>query len=185
MGYRESAFTIWEMSYDHMREQDSVAASLLELLSFLYFKDICSELYQPDATAPGISGVGPGHITRIVSDVEANFSDERKPWILAAVNYTIREALSTLLLLCLINRIPDQNAEIIGPVVHVWARERLNLSRQIICARDAVLLLGTSLPNLKKLDHMKAWQIPSKVAPPCACLLVEHGKVSLKHKFHT
>jgi len=102
-----------------------MAASLLELLSFVYPKDICAELYNPSQKARGISGTGTGHLMRIVSNVEAQFSSDRNSWIPTNDIFAIREAFASLLRLCLLSRMLDHNSYVIHPVVHVWARERL------------------------------------------------------------
>ncbi|MCJ1250798.1 hypothetical protein MMC30_008026 [Trapelia coarctata] len=166
-GYRKSAFTTWEMSYERLLGKSPVSAKLLELLSFVYPKDICAFLYNPSEDARGMTTTeGPRKRSIAMNiNIEAGFSELNKDWVLQCDRYSFKKAFASLLKLCLINRTVENYAYTIHPVVHLWARERLNSGDQATYARDAVLLVARALPSLRKENYAEAWQIHRRLLP--------------------
>ena len=166
-GYRKSAFTTWEMSFERLLEKSPISAKLLELLSFVYPKDICSFLYNPSEDARGMTTTVGSRKRSIAMNIniEAGFSELNKDWVVKSDRYSFKNAFASLLKLCLINRTVENYAYTIHPVVHLWARERLSTEDQAIYARDAVLLVARALPSLNQENYAEAWQIHRRLLP--------------------
>jgi tetratricopeptide (TPR) repeat protein/predicted acylesterase/phospholipase RssA len=167
--YRKSAFTTWELSYEKLLSTAPISAKLLELLSFVYPKDICPPLYHPSEDTRSVKPrrglkMRRNSITKNVN-VEAGFSDLNKDWVTKFDPYLFKGAFASLLKFCLVNRTTEHHAYTVHPVVHRWARERLSTEDRTTYARDAVLLVARALPSLHRENHAEAWKIHRRLLP--------------------
>lgn len=153
LGYKHSALTTWEMSFERLLVLSRKAASLLQILGFVNNSDICEPLYNTSNLAKKTSTL-------------PYFMGASSEWSLQD-GYNFNEIFTILWKLCLIRRngrTPATHIYDIHPVVHVWIRERLDPQQQALYAREALLLVARALPSLQQTDT-KAWAIHRRLYP--------------------
>jgi tetratricopeptide (TPR) repeat protein len=159
LGYRRSAFTTWDMSFERILSSSPPSASLLQVIGFVSSQDICELLYNPrtgnQTAARQFTVFSDG--TSI--PLETKFLEGSLDWILEQDTFSLEEAFNFLVKLCLIRRSGESHKYEIHPVVHVWIRERLKKSQQAIYARDAMVLVARALPLLQQGDFTETWGI--------------------------
>ena len=165
LGYRKSAFTTWEMSYAKAIQYEQSSGPVLKLLSFVYPRDICDLLYFPSEDHRGVSEKAPPERQALAKEVEEGFSPTTREWASQKSSFDIREALSALVKVCLIMRMPDDTTYVIHSTVHLWAREQLGPAEQRQYAQDAVILVARAIPSMKYLDNAESWMVHRRLQP--------------------
>jgi tetratricopeptide (TPR) repeat protein len=138
LGYKHSAFTTWEMSFERLQTISSYAPSLLQLLGFVHNHDICELLYHPKGA--------------VNSPTKHD-------------GFLINEAIGFLSKLCLIRRNGQTRAFDIHPVVHVWIKERLNATERSHFSREAVKFVAEALPSLHNATSGNSWAVHRRLFP--------------------
>ncbi|KAJ6030963.1 tetratricopeptide repeat domain-containing protein [Penicillium canescens] len=155
LGYKQSAFTTWEMSFERLQILSKKSAELLQVLGFINNQDICDRLYK---TGNGI---------RNATISMPTFMKDSQEWSTQEDAFGFHEAFTCLSKLCLVKRndeAPGTRTYNIHPVVHVWIRERLSPKDRALYARDALLLVAQSLPSLQQ-SKAKAWAVHRRLYP--------------------
>ncbi|CAI7596568.1 unnamed protein product [Penicillium glandicola] len=155
LGYRHSAFTTWEMSFQRLHVLSPKSAHLLQVLGFINNEDICDLLYNTE------SGAG-----NAILAVPAFMGDSQE-YTSQDDTFSFHEAFTYIAKLCLIQRIdqtPGARAYTIHPVVHFWIRERLDLKSRSLYAREALMLVAQALPSTRK-SETNAWAVHRRLYP--------------------
>lgn len=143
LGYRHSAFTTWEMSFERLIQISPSSVPLLQLLGFVNNQDISDLLYNPQDP------------------------NERIEWSLQTEHHDFSGTFACLSRLCLIRRNGKMRTYNIHPIVHVWIRERLDSSQQAIFSRDAMKFVARALPGFlpENSDSVDAWKVHRRLCP--------------------
>ncbi|KAJ5538401.1 tetratricopeptide repeat domain-containing protein [Penicillium frequentans] len=155
LGYRKSAFTTWEMSFERLQVLSKKSAQLLQVLGFVNNHDIFDRLYKT------------GNNFRSTALSIPAFMKESQEWSMREDAFGFQEAFTCLSKLCLIKRndeTPGTRTYNIHPVVHVWIRERLNPKGRALFAHDALLLVAGSLPSLQQ-SNPQDWAVLRRLYP--------------------
>ncbi|KAK6540578.1 hypothetical protein TWF694_009368 [Orbilia ellipsospora] len=170
LGYRYSAFTTWEMSFERLLLLSPTSASLLELLGFVNNQDIHSGLYNPmEALRPMAIKGGSPRTDMILPTLESTFGGQESMGGAIGVRYddgfVFNEAFQFLSKLCLARRSKEMGIYYVHPVVHVWIRERIPPLQRNLYARYAIVFVARALPTLYGKDSTDVWKTHRRLFP--------------------
>lgn len=164
-GYRKSVFATWEMSFEKLHKTNSKATSLLQILSFMYLKDSAAAFWDLEGSGTSMPHPPDPADTQVTKSLENGLSDQHGQWMLHSDTYILRQAFSSLTKLCMIKRMLKEDVYDIHPVVHLWARERLDEKAQSLYAKDALFMVARALHHLDGLGKSASWIQQRRLLP--------------------
>jgi tetratricopeptide (TPR) repeat protein len=148
--YGETTFTTWEISFEAIKAENPEAADLLLLCSFLNSDDIWEDLLR--------KGLDYSEDGKHLMKTNLRISDH-------IVDFTLENQIEPLLSYSLIKRQTDKSCLWIHPVVHAWARERLNGIEKAEKIKSALEILGKAVYYASDRRETTRWALESRVLP--------------------
>ncbi|KAK6502492.1 hypothetical protein TWF506_003073 [Arthrobotrys conoides] len=142
--YRDdTAATTWEISFSKIEEQDKEAALLLLICSYLNPEEIFEDLWKDEQFNKNIQLECRYYYPNLVNIIISIFSLVKNRIMLLA-SYSLVKIIRF-------------GVFSIHPVVHSWARERLQRSEQFQIIRNVIRILGRASQTEKVLRESSKW----------------------------
>lgn len=150
--YKHSVYTTWEISFEAIHKRNPLASGILQLFTFLHYNKIPDEILErasnklqimsDNRTLLELSGLSKPLLSMLRQQQGGNWDP-----------FGFEQAIHILLSFSMVKRDIFRGSCIysIHPLVHSWARDRLDSETQQFWGRSATYLLSRSIPLASRL----------------------------------